>query len=315
MRDTVARLKVLAMADEVVLLCGETGTGKELLARAIHLESKRSTGPFIAFNCSSLSRELVESRLFGHHKGAFTGADRQQLGVIRAAHGGTLLLDEIEDLSFEVQGALLRFLQSGEIQPVGASKPANVDVRVIAATNRNLLGEINAGQFRADLYHRLNVTSLHVPPLRARTQDIMVLARHFDSIYSKKYDCPALEFSREEIARLLEYEWPGNVRQLENYVKQRILLGPDEAQGNLAALGRSAHRNNGSDSELEERPRAGSPWSNLSEAEKHQSLKEVLEYSGGNVSRAAKALGINRRTVQRALRRMTSDGYPRSSSL
>lgn len=223
----IARLLMLASTNEPVLLCGETGAGKELLARAIHLESKRCNGPFIPFNCSALSRDLIESRLFGHRRGAFTGAHQDSAGVVRAASGGTLLLDEIGDLTTEAQGALLRFLQSGEIQPVGASKPIKVDVRVVAATNRDLREEVEAGRFRKDLFYRLNVTSLWVPPLRSRPDDIPLLARHFAAQYSKEYELPEPGFSREEIAALINHDWPGNVRELQSYVKRRVLFGEE----------------------------------------------------------------------------------------
>jgi transcriptional regulator with GAF, ATPase, and Fis domain len=223
--QVITLLKKIARTDETALILGETGTGKELIARAIHLESRRQSGPFVPFNCSSLSTELIESRLFGHKRGAFTGAHADQLGVIRSAEGGTVFLDEIGDLSFEAQGALLRFLQSKEVQPVGAVRPIRVDVRVIAATNRHLREEVKAGRFREDLFYRLRVGELHVPPLWQRHGDVKVLARHFARVYSKENGVPEPVFSREEWRRLEQHDWPGNVRQLESYIKRRIILG------------------------------------------------------------------------------------------
>lgn len=293
MHDSMARLKNIARTDETVLLTGETGTGKELAARALHLESKRHSAPFIPFNCSALSRDLIESRLFGHRKGSFTGADRDHKGVIRAAESGTLFLDEIGDLSLEAQGALLRFLQSGEIQPVGATRPVNVNVRVIAATHRDLAKECSEGRFRRDLYHRLNVINLHLPPLRFRREDIAVLARHFVALYSQQYGRAETELSRSEIALLSDYQWPGNVRELEGHIKRRILFGL-EANEDVQRFDAS-------------RQSPAQSWRSLSEEEKRRRLKEAMENNRGNVTRAAAQLGISRRTIQKICRRMQMD--------
>ena len=293
MQNAMARLRNIAPTDEVVLLLGETGTGKELAARAIHNESRRRHAPFIPFNCSALSRDLVESRLFGHCKGAFTGADRNHEGVIRAAEGGTLFLDEIGDLSLESQGALLRFLQSGEIQPVGANRPINVNVRVIAATNRDLAKECEEGRFRRDLYHRLNGITLWLPPLRIRREDIPVLARHFAAIYGQQYGKLEPALSRSEISLLTEYEWPGNIRELESHIKRRILFGTE-----LIDPVEEREANGESSLQL---------WRKLSEEEKRQRLIEALENNRGNVTRAAAHLGISRRTIQKLQRRIEQD--------
>ena len=298
MQSVVAQLKRIAPTDEVVLLLGETGTGKELLARALHLESKRRAGPLIAFNCSAISRELVESRLFGHLKGAFTGADKDQPGVIRAACGGTLFLDEIGDLSLEAQGALLRFLQSGEIQPVGSSRPMKVDVRVVAATNRDIRQEVEAGRFRKDLYYRLNVASIWVPPLSFRREDLRLLVRHFAARYSAHYGVPEIMLSEDETRMLVERDWPGNVRELENYIKRRILFGP-EASWPAGPL----------DDEMLTGGRKGDKqaWRSLSESEKLERLMRALESNSGNVTATAKQLGISRRAVQKIRGRMKSN--------
>jgi transcriptional regulator with PAS, ATPase and Fis domain len=286
MEKVISQLKKIAVTEEVVLLLGETGTGKELAARAIHEESRRRNKHFIPFNCSALSRELIESRLFGHRRGAFTGADRDQQGVIRAAAGGTIFLDEIGDLTLEAQGALLRFLQTGEIQPIGASTPFKIDVRVIAATNRDLRQEVEAGRFRRDLYYRLNIATLLLPPLRFRREDISALARYFAGLYSKQYGLPAVELSRAELAGLCEYEWPGNIRELEGIIMRRVLFGPEAFMAELA------HTRN---------PLS---WRKLREAEKRKLLFEALERNEGNVSATARQLGISRRAVQKILQRV-----------
>jgi len=289
MDKVISQLKKIAVTEEVVLLLGETGTGKELAARAIHDESRRRNKHFVPFNCSALSRDLVESRLFGHTRGAFTGADRDQKGVIRAASSGTIFLDEIGDLSLEAQGALLRFLQTGEIQPVGASTPFKIDVRVIAATNRDLRQEVEVGRFRRDLYYRLNIATLLLPPLRFRREDISALACYFAGLYSKQYGLPAVELSRSELAGLSLYDWPGNVRELEGIIKRRVLFGPE------ALLLEMAHT------------RSLLSWRKLRDAEKRKLLFEVLERNEGNVSATARQLGLSRRAVQKILQRIKAD--------
>ena len=288
----VARLKIIAATDEVALISGETGTGKDLVARAVHEESNRRRHPFVAFNCSALSRELIESRLFGYRKGAFTGAHADHPGIIRAAAGGSIFLDEIGDLTLEAQGALLRFLQSGEIQPVGAALPVTANVRVIAATNRDLRAEVERDRFRKDLYYRLNVATLFLPPLWQRPEDVKELARHFARVYSKQYGMPEPAFSPEEMAGLVDYKWPGNVRELENYIKRRILFGEME----IMTIGLRSHEN-----------AKVMVWRRLSDSEKLASLNEALENNGGNVTLAARQLGISRRTVQRFKRRQAPD--------
>ena len=285
MRSLIGRLKVIAATDEVVLVLGESGTGKELVARAVHQESRRREHPFVPFNCAALSRELIESRLFGYRKGAFTGAYSNHQGVIGAAAGGSVFLDEIGDLTLEAQGALLRFLSSREIQPVGATRPVIANVRVIAATNRDLQAEVKAGRFREDLYYRLDVADLFVPPLRARPEDVKELAHHFARVFSNQYGKAEPAFTREEMSRLVEYEWPGNVRELETCIKRLILFGVLDIQKG------GSHRREPS-----------SFWRRLSESEKRRCVMESMESNGRNVTRAASALGICRRTVQRVLR-------------
>jgi len=282
MQSLVAKLKILASTNETVLLLGETGTGKELIAHAIHSESKRSKYPFIPFNCSAISRELIESRLFGHRRGAFTGADSEQPGIVRAAAGGTLFLDEIGDLSLAAQGALLRFLQSGEIQPLGQNRPIKIDVRVIAATNRDLKEDLESGRFRKDLYFRLTGCTLRAPALRSRPEEVPLLAKHFAGIYSEQYQLAAPTFTVDELRMLTTSKWTGNVRELESYIKRRVMFGAEAIE---TADVTSNHQDQA--------------WRTLKPTEKLQRLKEVLQANNGNITSAAKQLRVSRRTIQR----------------
>ncbi len=288
MQSIITSLRVVAATDEVVLLCGETGTGKELLAQAIHQESRRRDKPFVAFNCSTLTRELAESRLFGYRRGSFTGAMTDEIGVIRAAAGGTIFLDEIGDLSLESQGALLRFLQSNEVQPVGANRPIKVDVRIVAATNRDLKSEVTRGRFRKDLYYRLSVVTIQVPPLRERIEDVIMLSKQFAQQYARQYGLPEPTLGAEELKRITKYHWPGNVRELENYIKRRLLFGmsdcPLEPMEGVAAGQRS-------------------DWRDLSIEEKRCRIVEAVEANSGNITHAARQLGLSRRTIQRMLKK------------
>jgi transcriptional regulator with PAS, ATPase and Fis domain len=212
--DKVARVSTVKVP---MLITGETGTGKELLARAVHDASDRRNRQFIPFNCATASRELIESRLFGHQRGSFTGADRNVKGVIREAGGGTLLLDEVGELSLELQPLLLRFLQEGEVHPMGAPKPIKTDVRVIAATNRDPEADVRSGRFRADLYHRLNVFRVHIPPLRDRREDIRPLVEHFLAQRQREIGEQGQRLSDEAWKLMLDYHWPGNAREVENW--------------------------------------------------------------------------------------------------
>lgn len=225
--EVMQRLKqdidLVANSELSVLIQGETGTGKELVARRIHEHSSRCQGPFVQVNCASLSENLAESEFFGHRKGAFTGADRHREGKFLVAHGGTLFLDEIGELPLSMQSKLLRALQSGEIQPVGTDKPQYVDVRIVAATNRDLRQEVEEGRFRADLYHRLSVYPLQVPPLRSRAQDIEPLAGFFIEQLRKKLGVRQLVLSARFLKQLREHDWPGNVRELEHVLSRAAL--------------------------------------------------------------------------------------------
>jgi len=224
MQELYRRISKVARTDATVLILGESGTGKELAARAIHEQSSRANRPMVCVNCAAIPETLIESELFGHEKGAFTGATSGRSGLIEAADGGTLFLDEIGELPLEAQARLLRFLQEGEIRRVGAVQPLKVDVRLIAATHRDLKSRARSGQFREDLYYRLYVMELRMPPLRARENDILELADAFLSKQADKMGCDALSFSPEALELLRSYHWPGNVRELENAIERAVIL-------------------------------------------------------------------------------------------
>jgi DNA-binding NtrC family response regulator len=214
----------IAMGDSSVLLTGETGTGKELIAGAIHYNSPRRTGPFVKVNCASVPENLLESELFGHEKGAFTGADQKRIGRFEQADGGTIFLDEIGDMSLATQAKVLRVLQEKEFQPVGSSKIVKADVRIVSATNKDPIHEVEEGHFRADLFYRLNVVTINLPPLRQRKGDIILLAYFFQKKFSNALNRKAQEFHPLAIKSLTEYSWPGNIRELENAIERSVLM-------------------------------------------------------------------------------------------
>jgi transcriptional regulator with GAF, ATPase, and Fis domain len=224
LRHVLRQVDDVAASDATVLITGESGTGKELLAREIHERSRRSQQPFVRVNCSAIPREMFESEFFGHVRGAFTGAMRDRPGRFQIAHGGTIFLDEIGDLPIELQPKLLRVLQEGEFERVGEDVTRKVDVRVIAATNQNLAEQVRARQFREDLFYRLNVLPLTLPPLRARPDDIPLLAAHAIEDVSKRLRIPAPSLTQADVARLRQYDWPGNVRELENVLQRAVIL-------------------------------------------------------------------------------------------
>src|SRR6186997_683559 len=225
MLDVYRMTRKVAPTAATVLLTGETGTGKELIARALHELSPRATGPFIRVNCGALSESLLESELFGHVKGAFTSAIENRTGRFEAAHGGTVFLDEINSVSYTLQVKLLRVLQEQEFERVGDTKTIRVDCRVVAATNRDLLDEIEAGRFRDDLYYRLNVVPIYLPPLRERREDIPALVSFFLERYCEENRRDTPEVPAAILERMHDYDWPGNVRELENYVERAVVLG------------------------------------------------------------------------------------------
>lgn len=285
-------LSQVAPTDATVLIAGETGTGKELVARLIHTNSKRLIGPFVAVDCGSIAPSLLEAELFGAMKGSYTGADRDRTGVFEAANKGTVFLDEIGEIDPAFQLKLLRFLQEREIRPVGANRAKAVDVRVVAATNRDLQKLVEDGKFREDLWFRLNVVRIHLPPLRDRRSDIPLLAHFFLRKYNESYELSAV--LTESGQKLLEEQpWPGNVRQLQHLVERLVILSPGGRIDSEAVL--EALR----ESEAEDPTFTES----LKDTEREQIMK-VLEATGNNKSRAAKILGIERKTLYRKLERM-----------
>ena len=226
LRRVLEQVDLVATTDSSVLIYGETGTGKELIARAIHARSGRKARPLVKVNCAALPAGLVESELFGHEKGAFTGATERRIGRFELAHGGTIFLDEVGELPPDVQVKLLRVLQERELERVGGSQTVKVDVRVIAATNRDLPGAVGAGTFRQDLYYRLNVFPVTLPPLRERPEDIPLLVHYFVARYAAKIGRRISRVPKETMGRLVAYAWPGNVRELENVVERAVILSP-----------------------------------------------------------------------------------------
>jgi len=293
--ETVAQV---APSEATVLITGESGTGKEMIAGAIHFNSPRKDGPFVKINCAAITETLLESELFGHEKGAFTGAHRQKEGRFRQAHGGSLFLDEISEMSLAMQVKLLRVLQEREITRVGGEEVIKVDVRIIAATNKDLAREIEAGRFREDLYYRLNVVALEMPPLRERREDIPLLAQHFLEALSKENRKNIKGFTPQAMDRLMKYDWPGNVRELMNAVERGVVLSRspylDEEVLSLISSDELSSQDISSGDGLN----ADMP---LDEVEKATILK-TLESAGGNKSEAARRLGITRRTLHKRLK-------------
>jgi two-component system nitrogen regulation response regulator NtrX len=218
----------VAATDSRVLITGENGTGKELVARAIHYKSKRKEAPFVEVNCAAIPEELIESELFGHVKGSFTNAIKDHEGKFEQADGGTLFLDEIGDMSLSAQAKVLRALEEGKIERVGGTQPIKVDVRIIAATNKNLIEEIEAGNFREDLYHRLNVIPIYIPPLRERKEDIPLLLEHFNKLLSEKYGYAPKEFTKDAVEKITSLKFSGNIRELKNLIERILIMVPDK---------------------------------------------------------------------------------------
>ena len=285
---------IVAATDVNVLILGESGTGKELLAQSLHQNSKRQKLPFIAINCAALPDELAESELFGYRKGAFTGADKHHTGIITQAEGGTLFLDEVGELSFKLQAKLLRFLESGECQPLGSDHTHNVNVRIIAATNSDLLNQVEQGQFRQDLYYRLNVVPLQMPALRQRSGDVRVLLQHYIKHFSQLHVLAAPRIDKEALQTLQSYSWPGNVRELRNLCERLVILlqGQSIQVENLPAEIRQGNRLEASIKGFL-LPEQGL---NLEQLEQDM-LSQALNKSGGNRSRAARLLGLTRDTM------------------
>jgi two-component system, NtrC family, response regulator HydG len=297
--ETVA---MVAPTEAAVLITGESGTGKELLATAIHRNSARRNGPFIKVNCAAITETLLESELFGHEKGAFTGADRRKEGRFALAHKGSIFLDEISEMSVAMQAKLLRVLQEKEIQRVGGEQVIKVDVRVIAATNRDLMAQIDKGAFREDLYYRLNVVTLPVPSLRARRDDIPLLAQHFLDSFAEKNRKKIKGLSPHAMDRIMRYEWPGNVRELMNALERCVILSRGEYVSEMdLPLSIQADARPVPAEEPPE-PEAASVELSLEEVEK-KTVLATLDAAGGNKSETARRLGITRRTLHKKLKK------------
>lgn len=285
--EVKALVRRVAPTDSTVLITGESGTGKELIANMIWGLSARNTLPFIALNCATFTETLMESELFGHEKGAFTSAHQTKYGIVEAADGGTLFLDEIGEIALGLQAKLLRFLDSGEFRRVGGNRTLKVNVRVIAATNKNLEARVRDGGFRADLFYRLKVFSVAVPPLRERKEDIPALASFFLTRYSQRMGKNVSGLSEEAVKRLKAYSWPGNVRELENEVERGVILSDSSTlHANVLALPPQAH------------PELAPPRSAamLEEMEAFH-IRKILDETAWNQTRASRALGINRKTL------------------
>ncbi|WP_373058515.1 sigma-54-dependent transcriptional regulator [Gemmatimonas sp.] len=306
MRDVFRMIARVGRTDVTVLVGGESGTGKELVARALHDESARRHKPFIALNCSALPSELVESELFGHTRGAFTGAVKDRGGLFEAAHGGTLFLDEIGDLGPLAQAKVLRALESGEVMRVGGTKTTRVDVRVIAATNRPLDAMVADGRFREDLLYRLKVISLTLPPLRDRKFDVPLLSSHFLHVFAERHGLPARRISDDASEILLNYDWPGNVRELRNVIEGALVMAdgveicPCDLPASLTAQrpmrAMSIMEQSADLPFVEARERA------LREFDR-AFLGAALARNGGNIARTARALGLHRQSLQKLLAR------------
>jgi len=294
--ETVAQV---APSEATVLITGESGTGKEMIAGAIHFNSYRKDGPFVKINCAAITETLLESELFGHEKGAFTGADRRKEGKFRQADKGSIFLDEVSEMSLAMQVKLLRVLQEREVIRVGGEEVIKVDVRVIAATNKDLTRQVQDGRFREDLYYRLNVVTLNVPPLRNRKEDIPLIAHHFLKLFAEKNHKNVKGFTPRAMDRLFKYEWPGNVRELMNAVERGVVLSRQEYldEGEFSLLLQNQEQGNGVPIRQFE-PESTS----LVTVEKETVLK-ALEASGGNKSETARRLGITRQTLHMKLKK------------
>jgi transcriptional regulator with GAF, ATPase, and Fis domain len=302
-------IEMVAQTDSTVLLLGETGTGKELLARAIHNRSRRKPSVMIKVNCAALQANLVESELFGHEKGAFTGAIAQKKGRFELAHRGTIFLDEIGELPLETQTKLLRVLQEQEFERLGGHQTIKVDVRVVAATNRNLEDEVRKGTFRSDLYYRLNVFPVEVPPLRDRKEDIALLANHFGRKFSQRMGKRIDSIHRSFLDQLVSYDWPGNVRELANLMERAVIFcqGDTLQATHLATIRMAAPRAAATGPE---------PLPTMDEAERRL-IKRALDQTGGVLAGpngAAAILGVNRSTLWSRMRKLGIDLQKKGTS-
>ena len=310
MERVLQTIRQIATTDLPVLIEGETGTGKELIARAVYRHSARVKGPFVALNCASIPATLIGSELFGFVQGAFTGANRDRVGFIGAAHHGTLFLDEIGDLPLDLQPHLLRVLQSGEFTRLGNSRAEHVDVRFIAATNRDLDSEVKAGRFRADLFYRISSVTLRLPPLRDRTQDIRLLSEHFVRAAAARYGRPVPRLAEDCLSALTHYSFPGNVRELESEMSRLVAVSVPNVPCSADLLNERIRNRGNGQSAVTSQPISVAPMS-LHEMEKHL-IVSVLQHTAGNRTRAAEILGISREGLRTKLQRLQITAGPDS---
>ncbi len=298
-RKVLDMIELVAATEATVLITGESGVGKEVVARAIERKSLRAGGPFITINCAALAENLLEAELFGHEKGAFTGAERRRDGRLKAANGGTVFLDEIGETSPALQAKLLRAIQEGEIQPLGSDQTEKVDVRFIAATNRDLAAEVAAGRFREDLFWRLNVVGIHIPPLRERLEDLPLLADHFSRIYALKNHKTIKGLSPGALNLISRHSWPGNIRELQNAIERGVILmrGDYLTEESLPKFSSAPPQALVSSQEL--------PL-NLDDMEK-MAVEKALKHTAGNKSQAAQILGVTRKTLAAKLKKYGLD--------
>jgi two-component system nitrogen regulation response regulator NtrX len=292
-----ALIEKVAPLDSKVLVTGESGVGKELVAYAIHRKSKRGDAQFVKVNCAAIPGELVESELFGHEKGAFTGASARRKGKFESANSGTILLDEIGDMDLAIQAKVLRLIETGEVTPLGSNTAVSVDVRLIASTNKDIESEVKAGNFREDLFFRLNVFPIMVPPLRERKDDIPLLVDHFSGMIASQSAFGKVAFLTEAVEQLEEYDWPGNIRELRNIVERLMILNEGSeinAQAVRSLIGKSAVR--------KEAPLLKQPYREARRAFEKLYIEEKLKEHDWNISRTAKALGIERPNLHRKMR-------------
>jgi len=305
MKALIDMMAMVAPSEATVLITGESGTGKELIAKSIHHNNPRKDRPLVVVNCAALTETLLESELFGHEKGAFTGADKRREGRFKQADKGTIFLDEIGETSAAMQAKLLRVIQEREIQRIGGEETISVDVRILAATNRNLEAEVKEGRFREDLFYRLNVVTLRIPPLRERLDDIPLLAQHFLEKHAKKNQKQVKGISPLAMDMLLKYAWPGNIRELENVIERAVILLPDE-HVTEKELPTTVTENYAQENNWVSPSAPAAVNRPLEEIEK-EAILATLEDSGGNKSETARRLGINRKTLHKKLKEYDID--------
>ena len=308
MQAIYKRISIVANKTSTILIEGETGTGKELIAKAIHYNSPRREQPLVSVNCGAIPSNLLEDELFGHVKGAFTGAHQQREGRFEQANHGTLFLDEVSSMPMDLQVKLLRVLQEREFQRIGSAATVKVDVRIVAATNGNLLAAVEKGEFRSDLYYRLNVIPIIVPPLRERRDDIPLLTMHFVKKFCTEQNVPLKRISDEALKSLVNYDWPGNVRQLENVMEMAVTLSDDRELLDIGDFPAVCHvsKNTDADSEIEF-PNDGVNFNTVVSNLEKRLILQSLEVARGNKKKAATLLRLKRTTFVEKLRRMGVD--------